>query len=642
MSTKTDFEPLARSVITALGGSDNITSVTHCATRLRFKVKDSTAINEAAIKNTAGVLTLVKAGGQHQIVIGNDVPFAYEAIVAQPHMAAKGVKEGGGENTSGEQTVEKKNAFNAFIDLISSIFSPILWCLAGIALLKAFLSMGTTLEWFGTESVTYIVFQAASDGLFYFLPLFLAITAAHKFKMNEFIALAVVAPLVYPSIVALTDATEPLTLLGLPLVAMNYTSSVIPAIVAVWLASYVQRFLEKYLPSAIRNFMTPVLTVTIMVPLVLLTVGPLTMLLAQGISTGVTWLTDVAPWLAGGLMGGFWQVLVIFGLHWGFVPIFLNDIATTGLSPILAPLQAAVLAQAMAVLAVSLRTRNAARKKLAGPASISALVAGVTEPAIYGVNLPLKVPFYAGIAGGVVGGIIIGLADVGFTSFVFPSLLAFPAVLGTGNFTLFVIGTVVAMIIGFVGTWFLLPQAERNFDATTDPAPVETTAAKAEENTAESTAASAITTVIAPVAGTLIPIEDVADKVFASEAMGASVAINPTDGTFLAPITGTIIAAPKTGHAFGIKGDNGIELLIHIGIDTVQMAGKGFTPAVKVGDKVTVGDKLVDVSLTDISEAGYQNTTIIIVTNSKKLTSVDKLGQPGSVISGEPLLRTEK
>ena len=632
MATSTDFHSLSKQILKELGGVNNIISVTHCATRLRFDIKDNSKVNTATIENLDGVIALIKAGGQHQVVIGNEVPAVYSAIVALPGMAAKDVKNKTSDTDaedSGTEPGKKKGLLDGFVDMISSIFTPFLWPLAGIALFKAVLSMGTTLGWWGTESTNYVVFNAAADGLFYFLPMFLTITAARKFKVNEFLALATVAPLLYPSVVSLTEAEGSLKLLGLPLVPMDYTSSVIPAIVTVWVAGYLQRFCERTLPAAIRNFMTPVIVVVIMVPLVLLTVGPATMTLAQGISNVVAWSFDVAPWAAGGLLGAFWQVLVIFGLHWGIVPIFINDIATVGESPMMAPLQAAVLAQAAAVLAVAIRSQVEKRKKLAGPAAVSGLLAGVTEPAIYGVNLPLKIPFYAGVAGGAVGGVIIGLAGSTFNAFVFPSLLAFPAALQTGNFTLFVIGTVVAMLIGFIGTWLMLPKVEQQEAAAADHSVV--AAAVQEEPTV-------IPTVFAPVAGELVPTADVADKVFASGVMGETVAIEPTEGTIGSPITGTIIAAPHSGHAFGIRGDNGLEVLVHVGIDTVKLEGNGFQPQVTVGDHVAVGQPLVNVSLATIAEAGYKATTLVIITNSKKLGQFQRFESAGTVVAGEPVI----
>lgn len=630
MATKVDYTTLAAQTINEIGGPDNIRSVSHCATRLRVKVVDSTKVNDSALENIPDVLALVKAGGQHQIVIGNDVPLLYDAVISQPNMSAKGVKTGAVNDT--EEAETDKNLFNRFIDMISSIFSPILWCLAGIALFKAFLSMGLQLNWLTEDSQTYTIWYAAADAMFYFLPLFLAVTSARKFKVNEFVAMAVVAPLVYPAIVSLADANS-VHFFGIPVVTMNYTSSVIPAIVAVWVTGYLQRWLEKILPGAIRNFGVPLICVIIMVPLVLLTVGPLTMVLANGISSGVLWIFSMAPWLAGAIMGAFWQVLVIFGLHWGLIPVFLNDIANQGSSLMMAPLMAAVLAQGAAVLAVALRTKDAKRRKLAGPAAVSGLVAGVTEPAIYGVNLPLKIPFYAGCVGGGIGGAIIGAGGSAFTAFVFPSLLAIPAVMHIGNFILLLIGSVVGMIIGFVGTFVYLPKLEAAESAGAEE-PVET-----EESASTSAAAVApenpTVGVLIPVEGTVVPLDQVPDKVFAAGVMGTSIAVQPNSGEFFAPVSGTVIAAPKSGHAYGIKTDSGVEVLVHVGLDTVKLEGAGFTPHVQLKDHVQAGDPLVTADLDAITAAGYPTTTILVVSNSAKLTDTRVAAQPGPVIKGE-------
>ncbi|GAB2512316.1 PTS system beta-glucoside-specific EIIBCA component [Corynebacterium atrinae] len=624
MATKTDFRPLADAVVTALGGPDNIRSVTHCATRLRFKIKDAAKVDDAGVEKQEGVITLVKAGGQHQVVIGNDVALAYEAIVGIDGMAAKAVKEAADDEDEGPQG----SLFNRLIDLISSLFSPILWCLSGIALLKAFLAMSVQFGWIDAEGTNYLVLNAMADAVFYFLPLYLALTAARKFKVNDFIALSVVAPLVYPTVVALGGVEEPVTLFGLPLVTMSYASSVIPAILAVWLTGYLQRWLEKVLPGAIRTFGTPLLCVLIMVPLVLFTVGPITMVASNGISSGIAWLFEAAPWLAGALMGGFWQVLVMFGLHWGFVPVFLNDIATQGYSAIMAVLMAPVLAQGAAAAAVFLRSKVAARRKVAGPATVSAILAGVTEPVVYGVNLPLKIPFYLGCVGGAIGGAIIGMGGVAFNTFVFPSVLATPAMLGRGNLILAFIGIAVAMIVAFVGTWLAMPRLEKQ----------EAAAVPDSANGADSTTIDVplgTTAILLPVRGEVIPLDQVNDKVFASGAMGTGLAVLPADGDVIAPISGTVIAAPKSGHAYGIKSPEGIEVLVHVGLDTVAMKGEGFTPHVVKGDVVKAGQPLVTADLAAIAAAGYEATTLLVVTNSGKLAEVRSVAPNVSSLAGE-------
>lgn len=597
-----DYRSLAGDILQQVGGEENITSAAHCATRLRLKLRDESKANKAAIENLPGVITVMQAGGQYQVVIGNNVPLVYEEL-------GRITKLGDAAHTG--ETGPKGNLFNQFIELISSIFQPMLWPLAGAGLLKAFLSLFTQLGWLDATTQTYTILAAAADGLFYFLPIFLAVTAAKRFRTNQFTSMALAAALVYPTIIALQAAGEPVSFLGIPVVLMNYTSSVIPIIVAVWLQGYLERFLNRVLPSAIRNFTTPLLVILVMVPVVLMTVGPLTTYAAQGISTGINAIFGFAPWLAGVVLGGFWQVFVLFGLHWGLVPVMINDLSTQGYSLLTGPLLAAVLAQAAAMLAVFFRTRSAKRKQVAGPAALSGFLAGITEPGIYGVNLPLKLPFYFGIAGGAIGGAIAAAGGSAADSFVFPSLLAIPAFANVGNFTLQLIGTGIAIAIAFALTWVFGPRETADVDAAPEVVP-----------TAASDVPANAVDVIAPVAGTAVAMDQVNDKVFASGAMGGGLGIVPTDGQVFAPVSGTVVVAMKSGHAFGIKTDHGVEVLVHIGINTVELDGRHFTSHVAKGQQVQQGDLLAVVDLKAIEEAGYDTTTVVVVTNTKKLTDV--------------------
>lgn len=634
MATKADFQPLATDVVEALGGPGNINTYTHCATRLRFKVKDSSKADLKKAEAIPGVLTAIAAGGQHQVVIGNEVPLAYEAVRGVGGMAAKGTKDADGPMEEVEKVEGDKNWFNAFIDLISSLFTPVIWALAGIAIGKAFLSMFAQFGWMDPEGGNYIVFNATFDGLFYFLPMFLAITAAKRFRVNQFIALAIVAALLHPTLVDLA-ATDGATLFGMPFPTMTYASSVIPAILAVWVAGYLQRACEKVLPGALRNFLTPLIVVLIMVPLVLLTIGPATTWLSTSISGGVAFLFDTVPWLAGAIMGGLWQVFVMFGLHWGFIPIFLNDLAVTGSIVLIAPLMAAVLSQAAATLAVFFVTRNPDRKKIAGPAAVSGFLAGVTEPAIYGVNLPLKLPFYMGLVGGAIGGAIIAMGESAANAFIFPSMLAIPAFTSVGSFTTLLAGTGVAILIGFFGTVVVARRAEKKQEAEAALTAEEAVAqAKADEAAAIVAVAAPTTQILLPAAGTVIALAEVNDKVFASGAMGEGIGVIPDTGEITSPVGGRIIAAPKSGHAYGIKTDDGVEILVHVGIDTVQMKGEGFSPRVAKGDHVEAGDVLVNVDLAAVEKHGFDPTTIVVVTNSKKLTTVKPVAQTGPAAAG--------
>ncbi len=594
-----DYRSLAVDVLDKVGGETNVASLTHCATRLRFKLKDVNKADKAAVERLAGVITVMEAGGQFQVVIGNNVSIAYAEIGQISKLTGDNADNGGGE--------EKGSLLNRFIALISSIFTPILWPLAGAGLLKAFLAMATTFGWLDATGTTYAILNAAGDGLFTFLPIFLAVNAAKRFRTNQFTSMAIAAALCYPAIVALASATTPVTFFGIPVAMVTYTSSVIPIIVAVWLQSYLEHWLNKVLPSWLRNFTTPLLVLLIMVPLTLLTVGPVTSFAAKGISTGIAWLFTTAPWLAGALMGGFWQVFVLFGLHWGFVPFMVNDYATIGYSLMAGPLPAAVLAQAAATLAVLFKTRNINLKELAGPAALSGFVAGITEPAIYGVTLRLKKPFYYGIAGGVVGGAIAALGGSASSAFVFPSLLGLAAYMQVGSFALQLIGTGVAIVIAFTLTMVL------GFDDIPNEEAREPGLIPAVPGAVE---------VSAPVSGAVVPLAEVKDKVFASGALGKGIGIVPSSGKVYSPFAGTVVTAFPTGHAFGIKSADGVEALIHIGIDTVQLEGKGFAAAVTQGQVVEAGDLLVAVDLDVVKAAGYDPTTVVVITNTAQFAAV--------------------
>lgn len=648
----TDYAALAADLLTRVGGAGNVRALSHCATRLRFALKDESKAATDAIKNTGGVVTVVQSGGQYQVVIGNYVPEVYaELMKLLPDLA----------DDSDDDPASGRNLLDAFIALISGIFSPMLWTLAGTGLFKAFTAMFASFGWLSQTSDTYTVLYAASDAFMNFLPLVLAVTAARHFKANQFTSMAIAGALVYPSVVAMNDGA-PHTFFGIPLVVMSYTSSVLPIIVAVWVQSYIERACMRLVPSSFRNFMTPWITVLIMVPLTLLTIGPATTLIADGIASSVQWLFATVPLIGGIVIGGFWQVFVMFGLHWGLVPIMTQEITTNGYSLIYGPIEAAVLAQAAATAAVMLRTRDKRTRELAGPASLSGFLAGVTEPAIYGVNLPRKLPFYFGIVGGAIGGALGALAGgrVGQAG-IFPSLIGLPAyLLDTPNVALWLIGVILAVVISFTLTFFFGVRDEDttgsagpaddvegaqtaggadNQTQTTGPEPA--TAPDGDEGdgkTAGRPGAPADISVVSPIAGRVIDLQEVPDPVFSSGVMGEGAGIVPADGTVVAPITGDVVVATDTGHAFGIKSDDDVEILVHVGIDTVTMKGDGFTAAVVKGQRVQAGDVLVHVDLERIKAAGYSPITVLLVTNAASYTAVTSTRTGQDVQAGQDAL----
>lgn len=587
----------------------------HCATRLRFVLKDESKANTAAVKATPGVVTVAQAGGQYQVVIGNDVPDVYAEIGKISRLGGDA-----GLPAGGDEKAEKGNLFNRFISMISSIFTPILWALAGTGLLKAFLAASVTFGWVDNTTTTYAVLNALSDAFINFLPLALSITAARYFKANEWTSLAIAGALLYPSMTALAGQPD-LTFFGIPFTMVNYVSSVIPIIVIVWLQSHAERFLYAKLPSAIKRFVTPMIVVLVAVPIVFVVVGPISDLIGGGLGGAIGWVFENAPWAGGAIMGGLWQVFVIFGLHWGLVPLFTLEFQTTGQIALIGPIFAAVLAQAAAVAGVWVRAKNKNLKSLAAPATLSGFLAGITEPAIYGINLPLKRPFAFGIVGGAVGGAIIAIGGVFSTAFVVPSGLALPALFGNGNMVMLGIGLLVAIVVPFLLTVIV------GFKEPADP---DAAASVAGADSANDVA------VLAPVDGTAIPLSEVADAAFADGSLGQGVAIQPRSGAVYAPFDGTVVAAFPTGHAFGLRHADGTELLIHIGLDTVKLNGEHFAVKVTSGQQVAAGDLLVEFDGDAIEKAGYDLTTPVIVTNPDLYPSVAGVAS-GPIAHGEPL-----
>jgi len=603
-----DYSRTAAAVLKGVGGEDNVSSLVHCATRLRFVIKDDAKVNKAAVKATPGVIATAEAGGQYQVVIGNEVPEVFAEIAKISKLA------GASENAKSAPAVSQGTLLNRFIAMISAIFTPLVWALAGTGLLKAFLAAAVTFGWIDNSTTTYSILNALSDAFINFLPLAIAITAAKYFKAEQFTSLAIAGAFVYPSIVALNGVPD-ITFFGIPVTMVSYVSSVIPIIVIVWLQSHAERLLYAKLPAAIRRFVTPMLLVAVLVPLTFLVIGPLSNLISAGLAGGIGWIFTVVPWLGGAIMGGLWQVFVIFGLHWGFVPLMTAELQNTGLTYLLAPLFAAVLAQAAAVTGVWVRTKDANLKSLAAPAALSGFLAGITEPAIYGVNLPLKRPFLFGIIGGVIGGGLISAGGVAANSFVLPSGLGLPALFSHGSIVMLCLGLAVAVIVPFLLTVII---------GFTDPV------------TAPVSAESTDLQVLSPLDGTAVPLTLVPDAVFASGALGQGVAVIPRVGALYAPFDAVVVAAFPTGHAVGLQHADGADVLIHIGIDTVKLAGKHFSLKVEKGQQVKAGDLLVEFDIAAITAAGYDVTTPVIITNPKKYPTVGSAAS-GPVAHGDAL-----
>lgn len=629
-STKVDYAQTGLDVLEAVGGEENVRSLAHCATRLRFTLKDNSIPNKDEVQAIPGVITVMQAGGLYQVVIGNDVVKAYDSITAQTALASS--------TADSEEDEKPKNLFNRFISMISAMFSPIIWTIAAAGLIKAFLALFTAgIPLLDTESQTYLILNALGDSFIYFFPIALAVSGAKYFKVNLGTSIAIASFLVYPAIYGLYEAGEPVHLFGIPVVMASYTYSVFPIIVAIWVQSLIEPKLMKVIPSWMRNFTVPFIVIIAVSLLTLLAIGPVISLATNLVADGLTWIWGPAPWLGGFIMGMFWQVFVMFGLHWGLTPIMIGEIADKGYSLLFAGLPAAVIAQCAAALAVSLRTKDQTLRQMALPTSIAGFFSGVTEPIVYGVNLPLKKPFFIAITAGGIGGAIAASGGSGATANIFASVLTLPAFLGVGNFTLQIVGVLVAAVLGFVVTFlFGMPKnhAEK-VEAIAAGPDLEPEASIIETRPANTKVvpANAIVTLpaegnrttdlVSAATGEAIALSDVDDPVFSSGAMGSGLGIKPENGNVFAPISGKILTALDSGHAYGIKSDTGVEVLVHVGVDTVQMKGEGFTMHVAKGDRVEAGQPLVTFDRDAVAKAGYQDTVITIITNSGNFATVE-------------------
>ena len=584
---------LAKQLLKLVGGKQNINQVWHCATRLRFTLKDQDKVPKEKVEALDGVITVVEASGQFQVVIGNNVSDVYQEVVKLEPSLSDGTE---GPATVTHEKMTFKRAFNGLLTFISGVFTPFLGAMAGAGILKGLLSLAVVLGWLTTKSGAYQIWWAAADGIFYFLPLALAFTAAKQLKVNQFVAMAIAAAMVYPNIVALVGKPS-IDFFGIPVVAANYTATVLPILLVVVVQKFLEPFFNRIWHESVRNILAPLCLLVVIVPLTMLVVGPVSSILSNGLATAIVSLNKRVPVLAGMILGGFWQVFVIFGVHWALVPVMMNNIALYGTDPMMPILLPAVLAQAGAAFAVFLKARDAKMKSLAGSSTITALF-GITEPTIYGITLKLKKPFYCACVAGAVGGIIVAMSGAGANVAALASILSLPTYLGKG-FGVSVIGDVVAFVLG-VGLTLA-------FGGINAPAKKQA-AAKVVADHAE--------TLAAPVKGTLVALSDVPDEVFASGTMGQGIAIEPEEDVVKSPVAGTVSLVYPTGHAIGITSDKGAEILIHIGIDTVNLKGKHFKALIEQGQKVTVGTPLVEFDYQAIQAAGYAPTVTMIVTNS--------------------------
>ncbi|HBK7113482.1 TPA: PTS glucose transporter subunit IIA, partial [Enterococcus faecium] len=600
---------VGRNVLQQVGGKENVVSLTHCATRLRFELKDKRKADTKALEKTLGVISVVDSGGQYQVVIGNEVQTAFKEIQ----------KEVGTSIKKGPSSDNQESIISRLISVISTTFTPMIPAITGAGMVKAILAVLTLTGVLSDSSQTYIILNTIADAAFYFMPVLLAYGAAIKFDVNPILAITVAGILLHPNISQLFSTGDAVSFLGIPVLAADYAGSVLPIIFTVWIMSYVEPFADRISPSFIKFFTKPMLVFLIMGPLALVVIGPFGTLLNDLIAMGAEWINGKAAWLIPFLMGGLQPFLVVTGTAWAMTPIATMQLSSTGSEMINGPgMLASNIAQSGATFAVAAKTKNKELKQLAVSTGITALM-GITEPSLYGVTLKLKKPLVASMIGGAIAGLYAGLSGLVRYAFVSPGLAALPAFIGENPMN--IVHAIITCVIAFVATFIIAYLI--GFDDTSDES--------------EQTAIAEAVIVENPVKGTVCPISEVNDAVFSKGLLGKGVAIHPEENSIYSPVEGEVITILESKHAIGLRSKEGIELLIHVGIDTVNLKGEPFEVFVKAGDQVSAGQLLINADFAAIRNAGYDDTVIVVVTNSENYAGISEAS--GSLKEHEPLMQ---
>ena len=581
------YEELVNFIIKNIGGKENVISLTHCVTRLRFQLKDESKANDEVLKANDGIITVMHTAGQYQIVIGNHVGDVYETILPKLGLSGEVV-----------ETKNKTSIKDKFVDLVSSIFMPAIGMLCACGMIKG---LNTILSFAGIYSSTsglYTLIDAIGDSIFYFFPVIIGYTSAKKFKLTPFVGMVIGLALCYPTI----NGAD-LSIVGIQM-NVSYTSTVLPVILTVAVAAPMERLLNKYIPDVVKSFLTPMIVILLSTILGYMIIGPVANTVAGWLSDGILSLYSISPVLAGIVFGGLWQVFVVFGVHITFIVLAIMNLAAGHPDPILSLQAFVAFSQTAVVLAIFLKTKQKKLKTICFPAIISG-VFGVTEPAIYGITLQRLPMFVISCIGGSLSGAYAAFAGLKYQQMAGMGIFEMPAMFpqnGTGA-AMFqcVIASAFAIIPTFIAAYVFYRDDHK------------------EDNVTESLSEE----VNQPIEGKIIPLNQVEDDAFSQEVLGKGIAIIPSEGKVYAPFDGTVITLFPTKHAIGIVSDNGCEVLIHIGMNTVQLNGKYFTSHVQQGDKVKKGQLLVEFDIDHILQEGYNLETPVIITNTKDYSNIN-------------------
>lgn len=606
-----DYKKLAERILEKLGGKENVESVVHCMTRLRFVLKDESQVDDEQVKKIKGVIGVMKKSGQYQIIIGNEVASVYKEICALGNFKEK----------TSVKKIEKKNQniISEMLDIISSVMSPVIPAIIGAAMIKVLLTVLPMIGILSNTSQTYELLSVIGDGAFFFMPVLIGMSAAKRFNANPYYAVSIALIILHPNFISLlkgaNEAGQTVKFFNLiPVTYANYSYSVIPIILSVAVLPYIEQFVDKITPKITKNFLKPMLVMLFISPIVMVVIGPLGAIFGDMLSTAVYFIQDKLGFIAVGLVAAVFPFVVMTGMHHAFTPIKLGVLATTGFEGFICIAEfCANMAQGAAALAVSIKSKNSDIKQSAGSSAFSALVAGITEPALYGTNLRFKKPMIGACLGGLMGGLVGGFFQMKCYGVATPAIVTIPQYLEEGNpqsFLYILITLGVTVVSTFIITYVI------GFED-----PVE----EDDEEMLEEKVTIPLNTglnIVSPLEGHMIELSQVNDVTFSSGVMGNGVAIIPTKGQVVAPFDGTIDVFFKTHHAIGLRSETGVELLIHVGLDTVNLEGKYFTPHRKQGDTIKTGDVILEFDIEKIKKAGYELVTPIIITNSQQFMDI--------------------
>ncbi|HEM5029609.1 TPA: PTS glucose transporter subunit IIA [Streptococcus suis] len=608
------YKNTALAILEAVGGEKNVLRATHCVTRLRLELKDENIVSDERVKSISGVLGIMKKNGQYQIILGNDVANYYKEFTALGKFDSDSV-----------QQVKKANVLEQVIEYIAGSMTPLIPAMLGGGMIKVLVIVLPMLGLLKADSQSISFLAFFGDAPYHFMPIFLAYSASQKLKVTPALAMSVAGILLHPNFVQMVSPGDPLHFLGAPVTPASYGSSVIPILIMVWLMKYIEAVFNKVTPAITKSFLQPTLVLLVSGFIALVLVGPLGVIVGEGLSQLVEQMHGVAGWLTLAVLGAIMPFIVMTGMHWAFAPIFLAASIATPDVLILPAMLGSNLAQGAASMAVAFKSKNSNTKQIAFAAGFSALFAGVTEPALYGVTLKYKKPLYAAMIGGGLAGLFVGLTGVKAYLFAVPSLIALPQFIyseAASNITNAMIAAAISIIVTFILAYFL------GIDEETSTVNLEKVAP----------GISSRKNVFSPLSGQILPLEKVNDATFSKKMLGEGVAIIPKDGKVYAPFDGAITSLFPTKHAIGLTSDEGVELLIHFGLETVELKGRGFVSHVSDGEKVEKGQLMLEVDVEMLVAEGYDIVTPVVVTNTQEYLDVLLLSTKEEVNYADDLL----